>query len=72
MTTAIPMPFHTSMAATESNAMFGSVSHPGPSAPVIELISLLTIPWNGSSSTWKVMPTPTADTRTGKNVTERR
>ncbi len=71
MTVASPTPFQTSTSATESRAMDGSVSHPGPVRPKAPITSLMT-PLVGFISAVKVMPTPTVLTSTGKNTTDRR
>ena len=60
-----------SIAATENSARFGSTSQPGPvdadgSERVVDQAIDRVI------STWKVRPTPTALTSTGKKTTERR
>src|SRR4029453_5968769 len=67
MTVASPTPFHTSTRGMEKIARLGLVSQP-MSLPSIWLIS----PRSGFIKTVKVSPTPTALTRTGKKMTERR
>ncbi len=70
MTSAMPTPFQTSTRATDSRAMFGSVSHCGPSIPTTSSDRLIR-PVDGCISTANVMPTATVLTRTGKKMTER-
>ncbi len=70
MTVARPTPCHTSTNATESSAHCGSTSHAGPEIPTTSRAWLIA-PFVGCISTWKVRPTPTMLTRTGKKATVR-
>ncbi len=71
ITIASPTPFHTSTRATDSSAIWGSVSHFGPVRPTRPMVELMS-PSVGCISSLNVMPTATVLTSTGKNTIERR